>query len=258
MKKPTILLTNDDGIYSRGLKCLWESLVDFATILIAAPMKEQSGSGASATFHTPLRTEIVNNYPNTLAWKIDGKPADCVKLALSVLLKTPPDFILAGINHGSNAGRNIFYSGTVGAIIEGTLKNIPGIAFSYTCNETALFPHVQPFIPKIVSYLFNHPLPKGTFLNVNFPHTTDRKIKGCKMARQGLSYWIEIPQEITHPTGHPHYLLRGKQSNYLEHQESDIALLKEGYITAVPIHINELTDYAHLNEKKHFFEESLN
>ena len=257
MKKPFILLTNDDGIDSEGLKYLWESLVDTATLCVAAPMQQQSGAGAGITLNAPMRIETAHNYPGSLAWKIDGKPADCVKLALSTLLKTPPDFVLAGINHGSNAGRNLFYSGTVGAIIEATLRGIPGIALSYACI-TSSFPHIKPLIPQIIHYLMEHPLPKGTLLNINFPHTADQKIKGYKMARQGLSYFTESPQKTEYPSGHMHYTLGGKFSQHSEHIESDISLLQEGYVTAVPIHIEQLTDNIHFEQKKDIFENSLN
>jgi len=255
MKKPNVLLTNDDGIHSKGLKCLWESLRDAANLQIAAPMTNQSGTGAGVTFDRPLQAKIVQDFENTPAWMIDGKPADCVKLAIHHLLKEKPDFIISGINHGSNAGRNVFYSGTVGAVIEGVLHGIPGIALSYYCIETEDFPHVQPYILKIFEYLLNHPLPTGSILNVTFPHVPPDQIKGCKMARQGRRSWCGTPLEERHPEGHFQYSYTWDDHRFDEHHENDIALLDQGYITVVPLSVGELTDYGHLEEKKKSFDD---
>jgi len=255
MQKPNVLLTNDDGIHSKGLKCLWEALRESANLQIAAPMTEQSGAGVGVTFDRPLQTKPVDFYTNTPAWMIDGKPADCVKLALHRLLKEQPDFIISGINHGSNAGRNVLYSGTVGAIIEGMMRGIPGIAFSYTCDKTQDFPHVQPYILKIFRYLLDHPLPEGSILNVNFPHVPPDQIKGCKMARQGYRSWLGTPRQEKHAEGHAEFYFGWDDHLYDEHSDSDIALLDEGYITAVPLYVGELTDYGHLDQKKKTFDD---
>ena len=258
MDQMNILLTNDDGIHSAGLKYLWEALKGKANLFIAAPKDERSGAGASVTIRSPLSAEPVDCYPGTPAWKVGGTPADCVRLALSVLLPSPPDLIVSGVNHGSNAGRNIFCSGTVGGVIEGMLHGgIPGIAFSYL-EETDSFPHIKKFIPDIVNYLIENPLPEGTFLNVNFPALPEEDIKGYKMARQGKSYWSETPQKDLQNDTYTLYWLEGAETDHDEHDESDIALLKEGYITAVPLHIHELTDHHHFNQAKMLFETNLN
>ena len=253
-----ILITNDDGIDSVGLKILWESLKEHADLRVAAPSFQQSGRGVGITYDAPLKVFEVDSYGMTPSWKIEGTPADCVKLSLSSLLDFTPDLIVSGINHGSNAGRNVLYSGTVGAIIEGVLRGIPGVAFSYACDKTTSFPFVKKFIPQIVSYLVDHPLPRGTFLNVNFPPIPEEKIKGFRMARQGKGYWLESPQKEITPLGHSQYWMIGNRCFYEEPEDSDIALLDEGYITAVPIHIDQLTDQNHLKEKKNLFETALN
>ena len=259
MSRLKILLTNDDGIESTGLKYLWESLKEIGELSVVAPNTEKSGTGVGVTFMGPLNVEPVDVYAETAAWKVDGTPADCVKLAVGALMTSPPDLIVSGINHGSNAGRNVLYSGTIGGIIEGVLRGIPGVAFSYVCGQTPSFPHVKRFIPQIIDHLMTHPLPAGSFLNVNFPHTDNGKFKGYKMARQGRSYWIETPKHDLHPEkGHSQYWMHGTHSDHEEDDQSDIALLNQGYITAVPIHVNELTDHEHLAEKKKVFENDLN
>jgi len=259
MSRLKILLTNDDGIDSTGLRYLWEALRDVGELTVVAPNKERSGAGVGVTVMEPLRVEPVDTYAHTPAWKIGGTPADCVKLAISALLDSPPDLIVSGINHGSNAGRNVLYSGTIGGIIEGVLRGIPGIAFSYACIETPTFPHVKPFIPQIVDYIKNHPLPFGSFLNVNFPHIDGKEIKGFKMARQGKSYWMEAPEYNIEPKdGYSEYWMGGVLVDHEEHDHSDIALLDQGYITATPIHVNELTDQHYFTDKKAVFEQELN
>ncbi len=258
MKKPHILITNDDGIDAIGLKFLYEALTDIAEISIAAPDRERSGAGLGITFATPLLCEEVKWAGKASAWKISGTPADCVRLAVSQILKSPPDLIVSGINQGSNAGRNVLYSGTIGGVIEGVLRNIPGIAFSFSDPFCNAFEHVKQYIPSIVEHLFEHPFPNGTLLNVNFPVHPEKEIKGYKLARQGRSYWTETPEKEIHESGEVRYWMNGALQQHDEHVESDIHLLEKGFITAVPIHVSELTDLLHLENHKPIFEEKLN
>lgn len=255
MKKLKILLTNDDGIQAAGLRTLWDGLKDVADLSIVAPMREQSGKGISVSFDSPIRVEEDDSYPNTPAWKVNGTPADCVKLALGGLLDFPPDLIVSGVNHGSNAGRGFLHSGTAGAVIQGTIQGIPGIAFSYVCHKSKEFPHVKPYLFPIVDYIGKHPLPHGSFLNVNFPNKT---IQGVKMARHGMAFWLDSFRKERHPEGHLEFHLEDLISNYEEHPESDIALLKAGFITAVPIHVNQMTDHTHFENFKTHFESQQN
>lgn len=258
MKRLKILLTNDDGIHALGLKCLWESVKSLGDIFIAAPSKQQSGRAAGVTFKGPLHVQRVSSYEKTAAWKVKGSPADCVRIALGELLSSPPDLILSGINHGSNAGRTIIYSGTVGAVIEGTLRGIPGIAFSYACPKTSLFPQVKTVIPKIIQHLQKYPLEKGSFLNINFPHTIDKLFKGYKMTSQGKGYWVETSRKkvCDLEKGITQYWTGASYISEVEHDLSDVALLEKGYVTATPICISELTDHAHLKAAKNHFEKS--
>src|SRR4029078_350865 len=128
---PRILISNDDGVYAPGLKHLWNAVRDFADVVVVAPAAEQSAVGLSTTIRHPLRIERVE-WANSDAkvWSVNGTPSDCVKLALNVIMPTYPDLIVSGINRGTNCGRNVLYSGTVAAIIEGLLHDVPGIAFS--------------------------------------------------------------------------------------------------------------------------------
>ena len=242
MQRPFLLITNDDGIHAPGLKHLWQAVRDFADVAIIAPHVEKSGCGLSITWAKPLRIQPAVWDGATPAWSLNGTPADCVKMGCSVILEKRPHMILSGINRGSNAGRTVLYSGTVGGVIEGAYKNIPGIAFSFSDLEPPPVSATKDFIFPLIQYFLNHPLPHGTFLNVTFPCNCKDGVKGFRLARQGKGYWIESPEKRIHPEGIPYYWLGGKWNPFDEDPESDIALLDQGYITGVPIQISELTD----------------
>lgn len=242
MTRPFILLTNDDGIQAPGIRHLWQAVHKHADIAIIAPHTEKSGCGLGITWTKPLQVRAVHWEENTPAWSLNGTPADCVKMGLSILLDRKPDIILSGINRGSNSGRTVLFSGTVGAIIAATFKNVPGIAFSFSDNEPPPLEVTQKYILGLLQHVLKTPLPEGTFLNVNFPFNAAEKIAGIRMAKQGQSYWVEAPEKRIHPEGLPYYWLGGKWQAAQEDPESDIALLEQGYITAVPIHVGHLTD----------------
>lgn len=253
-RKPHILITNDDGIDAPGIKHLWRALHDKAHLTIVAPDREQSGKGLSITVRQPLIAKSVPWEKETPAWKVEGSPADCVKLATSVLVSQPIDLIVSGINLGSNHGRNVLYSGTVGATIEGALRGIPGIAFSCCSFLNPLFHVASKFVPGIVDYVLNNPLDPHTLLNVNFPTLPEEKIQGLRLARQGKQYWADEVSERNHPVdGSPYYWMGCKLNDFEEHEESDVVLLEQGYITAVPINVADFTDYQQLKKNKESF-----
>lgn len=250
MTRPFILLTNDDGITAPGIRHLWQAVHEHADVAIIAPHSEKSGCGLGITWTKPLHVRPIQWEKNTPAWSVTGTPADCVKMGVSIILNKRPDLILSGINRGSNAGRTVLYSGTVGGIIEAAFKNIPGIAFSFSDAEGPPLSATEKYIFPLVRHVLNHPMPQGTFLNVNFPLNAAERIAGFKMAKQGLGYWVEEPDRRIHPEGLPYYWLGGKWRPFEEDPESDVALLEQGYIAAVPIHVNQLTDQAAFTKHK--------
>lgn len=253
--QPLILITNDDGLHAPGIKYLWQSLKGMAQLVVVAPSVEQSAVGLSITIRQPLRFyEHHWDEGETTVFSVTGTPADCVKLALSVILPRPPDLIVSGVNKGSNAGRNVLYSGTVGAVIEGTIKGIPGIAFSVSDFLNPCYENLENYIQTIVNYAMQHPLPFGTFLNVNFPKTEGNRFEGIKMAKQGREYYIEDPKKQTHPVEGFHYFWLGaKIAQFEEADQSDIKYLEKGYVAVVPIHVENLTDHSfHGTSSAHF------
>lgn len=258
MNKPKVLLCNDDGINAPGIRSLYEAASPLFDCVIVAPAENQSckGAGASIPESRYIEAEKVLWEDNIEAWKVYGTPVDCTKFALHFLLKEKPHFILSGINDGSNAGRNVMYSGTVGAVIQATFLGVPGIAFSAPYEEgVEKFEKAKVYIPKILEHFTLYPIPKGTLMNVNFPsHSTDG-IQGIKMARQGQSYWdARIGSDLA-LKGTRKYPILDSWSHQEEHPESDISLLKEGFITCTPVHVEDLTDYEHHKKHKPIFEE---
>lgn len=244
MTKPRILLVNDDGIHAPGLRHLWEVMKDIADLIIVAPSSERSGAGTSISMHIPLHLIPVSWPGDTPAYSLSGTPADCVKMAFAEVLDTPPDLVLSGINPGSNAGRNVFYSGTIGGAIEGLLHGVPGIALSCESHRDPNYAEVASHVPHLVNYLIKHPLPVDTLLNVNFP----KDIKGLRLAKQGKSFWKEEPDRREHPDGFNYYWLAGRNTVFNEEEESDIALIAKGFAAAVPIKVSELTHEEAMND----------
>lgn len=255
MKTPHILITNDDSIHAPGIRHLWQALKGYARISIVAPATEQSGVGLATTIRTPLQIASIPWDNETQAYSVTGTPADCIKMALSVILDSPPDMIVSGINRGTNHGRTLLYSGTVGGVIEGIFRGIPGIAFSsfdYYVPEYGCF---EPYIPKIVEYTMNHPLPQGTLLNVTFPSREkmpDKESYELKLTRQGRQYWLEDPR-TNHHEGEG-YLFHGWLPDFDESEESDTFWLTQGYITATPIHVDDMTDREYFKTRKEHIE----
>ncbi len=258
-RKPHILLTNDDGIHAPGLRHLWEALRHDFHVSVVAPTYEQSSVSLSITTRTPLMVDQWEWEDHTKVWSVSGTPADSVKIARHVLLSDPVDLICSGINRGSNAGRNVLYSGTVAGAIEGVMKDVPSIAFSHTDYPKPDYSVTHDLVRKIVRHQLENPLPKGTLLNVNFPKTEQGPCKGVKMTRQGMQYWAENPHEREHPSeGHAYYWLGAQVQCFDEHPDSDVHWLEQGYATAVPLQLHELTDHRHLDTQRASFEAKLN
>jgi 5'-nucleotidase len=258
--RPLILVTNDDGVYAPGIKFLCKVVQDIADVVVVAPANEQSAVSLSITIRHPLHIEKIDwPFFDAEVWSVNGTPADCVKLALNVVLPRPPQLIVSGVNRGNNAGRNVLYSGTVAAVMEGVMHNIPGIAFSFADYLNPVFVNLESYISLIIRYTLENPFPEGTLLNVNFPKHTEHGLKGIRLTAQGKEYWAEDPEKRKHPNeGYPYYWLGAKLAQFKEEEDSDIALLREGYATAVPIRIGDLTDYSLLKQNKQKFETLVN
>ncbi|MEM8628545.1 MAG: 5'/3'-nucleotidase SurE [Chlamydiota bacterium] len=255
MQQLRILLVNDDGIGASGLRSLYRAMRPHASLTVVAPSTQKSGSGLGTTLIQPLQIREQRYFDGTTAYSVNGTPSDCVKLALIHLFAhSPPDLILSGINHGSNAGKTVLYSGTIGAVIEGMFRNqIPGIAFS-SCEEDLLdYSCLEPYILPIVSYNLQHPPPKDSFLNVNFPSQSAFPIRGMQLTKQGKGFWTDTHEKSACPKGAHSYQLTGEWKKEEEETGSDVHALENGYISVAPIHVGDLTDHYHYNSHQELF-----
>jgi 5'-nucleotidase len=253
--KPRILITNDDGINAPGIRHLFSALKEIADVTVIAPAQEQSATSLSITLRNPLMVQKQHWDDQSQVYSVTGTPADCVKMGISVILDKEPDLIVSGINRGTNAGRNLLYSGTVAGCIEAALHGLPAIAFSCHDYWDTDYAVAEKHVPKILQHVLEHPLPTGTLLNVNFPSKELQGVKGYKMSRQGREYWRENPAERSHPAeNHTYYWLGAKLATFDEHEESDVSWLRKGYITAVPVHVDELTDHEQVKTRRDHFE----
>lgn len=246
-KKPLILVCNDDGIFSPGIKALAEVADEFGDVEIIAPDRQQSAVGHAITIQTPLRSRAfrIDNRFNGQA--VSGTPADSIKLAHNQLLSRKPDLVVSGINHGSNAGINILYSGTVSAATEGTILGYPSIAISCTdFDEKADLSGARDAARKVIGYVLNHGLPKGVTLNLNAP---SGKLKGIKWVRQANSRYVEEFEGRVDPHNRNYYWMTGKFQMLDNGDDNDISALEKGFASLTPIQY-DLTSYALLNDLK--------
>jgi len=236
MLKPLILVTNDDGIIAPGIRALVEVCKELGEVIVVAPDSPQSGQGHAITITKPLRLHKVDVFTGIEAYECSGTPVDCVKLAKNVLLKDREiDLCVSGINHGSNASINIIYSGTMSAAMEASLEGIDSIGFSLLdYSFEADFTPTQHYAKKLIQSVLKNKLKRCKLLSVNIPKLSLAEIKGFKVCKQGNGTWIEDFQEAKDPRGETYYWLTGKFIAEKDEENTDLAALREGYISIVP------------------------
>ena len=208
-KKPLIMLTNDDGIEAPGLKALVDFLKDLGEIVVVAPESAQSGKSSAITVDAPLRLTQVADYDGIKMMKVNGTPVDCVKLGLHAALSRKPNLVVSGINHGSNSGNSVIYSGTMGAAMEACIVGIPAIGFSLLHHSLdADFTHCKPIVREITGKILDNGLPNEICLNVNIPAGCIPK--GIKVTEASRGHWTEEYAEYIDPNGKPFYWLTGQ------------------------------------------------
>ncbi len=242
-----ILLTNDDGIYADGIYALYQEIKKIGTVTVVAPESERSSVGHGITLAHPIWFKKVYRKNRFFGYGITGTPADCVKFATSVLLKKKPDLVLSGINLGANDGCSVFYSGTVAGAREGALLGIPSIAVSLATFVNPNFSFGAKFASKLAKMVYQHSLPKGTFLNVNIPAAKPSKIKGIKITRQGKEPIHGTFRKRTDPNLRKYYWMTGKLPIEKDDISVDTYAVSHKYVTITPAHC-DVTDYEFLDE----------
>ncbi len=236
MSKPLILVSNDDGITSRGIRVLVEVMKKLGEVVVVAPDSPQSGMGHAITIGNTIRLDEEEIFEDVVAYKSSGTPADCVKLAKHYIFKDrKPDLVVSGINHGSNTSISVLYSGTMSAAIEGAIEGYPSIGFSLCdYSSKADFSHVGEVVERIAKQVLDHGMPKGVALNVNFPPKRNEPLKGIKLCRQARAKWQEEFDERYDPNGRKYFWLAGNFVNFDKGEDSDEWAIANNYVSVVP------------------------
>ncbi|MCU0371298.1 MAG: 5'/3'-nucleotidase SurE, partial [Bacteroidales bacterium] len=204
-----------------------------------------SGTSHAITVRHPLRLHLVTREEGYQEYSCNGTPVDCVKLGEQVVLKSKPDLLVSGINHGSNASINIVYSGTMAAVLESAIGGVPSIGFSLMdYSHQADFSACTAYVRTIAQKVLANGLPDGVCLNVNIPAVNHHEIKGVKVCRQGRSKWVEEFDTRTDPHKHDYYWLTGYFEKLEENEDTDQWALENNYISLVPVHFDLTAHYA--------------
>lgn len=253
-----ILISNDDGIFARGMRTLATTLAAAGhRVTVVCPDRERSATGHGLTMHKPIRAEVIESMfqDDILAWSCSGTPADCVKLALGALMPTPPDVVVSGINHGANLGTDVVYSGTVSAAMEGVMEGIPAIAVSLTSFTQGSFVPAADFVRELLADGDRFPASAPMLLNVNVPAVTAAEIKGAKITRQGIRRYFDQFEKRLDPRGKTYYWLAGEAVEEIEDPlpsqgwphdlnvslaaiPTDIQAIRDRYISVTPLQYN--------------------
>jgi 5'-nucleotidase len=243
-RRPLFLVTNDDGVEAKGIKSLIEVVRPMGRVLVVAPADPHSGMSHAITVKVPLRIEKVLEEKDLLIYKCYGTPVDCVKMAFNHLLKEKPDLLVSGINHGSNASTSVFYSGTMGAVLEGCINEIPSVGFSLlNLDYDADFTAAKHYADLIIRKVMSNGLPVSVCLNVNIPDGPQDTLEGIRICRQNKGYWKEEFDKRVDPMGRNYFWLTGNFHNTEpEATDTDEWALEHQYVSIVPQKI-DLTCY---------------
>jgi 5'-nucleotidase len=251
-KKPTILISNDDGVTAPGLRALVDAMRPLGEIVVVAPDSPQSGMGHAVTIATPLRLDKVDVFEGIETYQSSGTPADCIKLATDVVLHHKPDLVVSGINHGSNSSINVIYSGTMSAAMEGAIEGVPAIGFSLLDFSLEADMSAAAQIARLVAtQVLQNSLPTGVLLNVNIPAVPYHKLNGIKICRQANAKWEEEFDHRIDPRGRKYFWLVGNFVNYDEGDDTDEWALANNYVSVTPVKC-DFTAYSAISQLKNW------
>jgi 5'-nucleotidase len=242
-----ILLTNDDGILAPGLAAMRRVLCRIGQVSVAAPDTVQSAAGHSITIRDPLMVKKVHAHGEFHGWAVAGRPADCVKLAIKVLLEEPPDLVVSGINDGANVSVNVLYSGTVAAAAEGAMLGVPSVAVSLEWGDEMHFERAAEIAFRLISCYANSVKagnPLCPLLNINIPDLKNARPAGLKVVPQAVQRLDDHYEHNEGPDGLRHYWLRGWFNDFGS-AEFDLRALRDGNVVLTPLHF-DMTDHGSL------------
>lgn len=229
-----ILISNDDGVYSPGLRVLAQAMRALGRVMVVAPDRDRSGASNSLTLTSPLRPRQIE----ADIWSVDGTPTDCVHLALTGLLDFTPDIVISGINHGANMGDDVLYSGTVAAATEGRSLGLPAIALSLDAHEPQHLQSAARVAEILVQNILSHPLPPDTLLNVNIPDRPWNEIRGLRATRLGKRHPSAPMVAALDPRGKPVYWVGPAGAAADDGEGTDFAAVRDGWVSITPVHFD--------------------
>ena len=247
-----ILLTNDDGVHSEGLLALREIFAKTDDVCVVAPERERTCVGHAITLHKPLRIKKIAD--NTYA--SNGSPADCIYLGIKAILRKKPDIIISGINKGPNMGQDVNYSGTVAAAKEGAFLGIPSIAVSICAREHFLFDDAALITERIVDIVKNKAFIDGTFLNVNIPNISHKKLNGFMVTKLGKRIYNDEVLERVDPRGGTYYWIGGNAEGYEDRRGTDFYAVQKGSVSITPLGL-DMTHTGSIKTYNTYFRRSL-
>lgn len=229
-----ILVTNDDGITSPGLRALARAMRPLGQVWVVAPDRERTAAAHALTLHKPLRVTRIE----PRVFSVSGTPTDCVNLAIKKLLRGAPALVVSGINRGVNLGDDVTYSGTVSAALEGTIMGIPSIAVSQEVDRTFRHDTAAIYAARVARAVLRYGLPAETLLNVNVPDRPRKKIAGVRVTALSRRRFDEPIIEKTDPHGRKYYWIAGTRISWSRKDQSDHDMLRRGFVTITPIHLD--------------------
>ncbi|MEW6363413.1 MAG: 5'/3'-nucleotidase SurE [Acidobacteriota bacterium] len=229
---PRILITNDDGIQSEGMRYLSEALSEVGQVVVVAPDRERSAISRAITLHHPLRISTLDKDVHIL----DGTPTDCVFVGAGFIMKKRPDLVVAGINKGWNLGEDNAYSGTVSAAIQGTLLEVPSFAVSTIDFSEDSFRRAARFARKIaIEILHDRIRLHETTLSINFPLGEP---KGVRWTRMGVRRYQPEVLEKADPRGRKYYWIGDGHPSDRSERGTDVWAVKHGYVSVTPLRLD--------------------
>ena len=238
-----ILCTNDDGYMAPGLAVLRRAARRLGTVRIVAPDREQSATSHSLTLHHPLRARTGPGEVSV----VDGTPTDCIILAINALLEERPTVCLSGVNHGSNMGEDVLYSGTVAAAMESTVLGIPSIAVSYAGSDLAAGLGWSDPLAELLKQVLAKPFSTDTLFNINLPAIPPAEVKGVRVTTLGRRRYSDSLLRGRDPMGKQYYWIGAAVPTWSGSSDSDFRAVEEGYVSVTPLHL-DLTNYRLLEE----------
>ncbi len=239
-----ILCTNDDGYLSLGIGVLQRAATSLGNVVTVAPDREQSATSNSLTLHHPLRLRSSQDG----VWVVDGTPTDCVIVAVNSLLSERPDLCVSGVNHGSNMGEDVLYSGTVAAAMEATVIGIPAVALSWCGDFPKELQTCEELVARVLGEILSRgPFPEDTLFNVNFPAIDPGEVQGIRITSLGRRRYADSITRGRDPSGKEYHWIGGGQVTWRGSEHSDFKAIDDGFISVTPLHL-DLTNYGLLED----------